>query len=75
MTDAQKIAVYAPNLREAGRLAADMNLALRHWYWAGESAFFRLGTWADVGMVMDEYQELYYMYAQVKEAVRELGEK
>ena len=53
-----KVKIYAPDWRAAAMLAADMNLALRHWEWASESTFSRLDTWADVGSVMDHLEKL-----------------
>jgi hypothetical protein len=50
-----RIAIYAPTYRQAAELAATMNLSLRHWIYEG-SGPRALGTWADVGSVMDAYQ-------------------
>lgn len=52
----RKINIYAPTYKQASDLAAKMNLALRHWEYA---AAWQAGpeTWADVGSVMDEYQQ------------------
>lgn len=52
-----KIQIYGASYWAAAKLAATMNLSLRHWEYAGESV---LGTWADAGTVMDDYQELEY---------------
>ena len=53
-----KIKVYAPDYHMAARCAAGLNLALRHWEYAGESDYSYYPTWADVGSVMDEYLDL-----------------
>ncbi len=62
MAEPFKIPVYAQNAFKAARLAADTNLSLRHWYYAGESPMGRIATWADVGSVMDAYHSLFYNY-------------
>lgn len=51
-----RIKIYAGDMYAAGQLASKMNLALRHWEYAGED--WRKIEWADVGKVMDRYEEM-----------------
>lgn len=53
----RKINIYAPTYRQASDLAAKMNLALRHWEYAAAGGA-GAAAWADVGSIMDEYQQL-----------------
>lgn len=48
-----KIPIYASNYYAAAKLAATMNLSLRHWEWAGVSNLGSRITWANVGDVLD----------------------
>jgi hypothetical protein len=51
-----KIQIWASTVQRAGELAATMNLAVRHWEYAGKD--WRDIEWADVGLVMDRYAEM-----------------
>ena len=50
-----RIQIYAPSILDAGKLAATMNLSLRHWDYAGADERIPEWTWADVGTVMDTH--------------------
>jgi hypothetical protein len=51
-----RIQIWAANMQRAGELAATMNLSLRHWDYAGKD--WRGIEWADVGTVMDKYDDM-----------------
>ncbi len=55
-----KIPIWAPSFREAAKLAAEMNLSLRHWEYAGQSEHNWALVWADVGKVMDAYRDVFF---------------
>lgn len=51
-----RIQIWASNMQRAGELAAMMNLRLRQWDYAGKD--WRGIEWADVGSVMDDFEEV-----------------
>jgi hypothetical protein len=60
-----RIKIYAWNHQEAMKLAADLNLALRHWEYAGKSEHDWISRWADVGSAMDDLQRMEFQYEQL----------
>ena len=63
-----KIKIYARTYHEAAKLAAQMNLSLRHWQYEGPSEYAALDPWADVGTVMDEYRDMAYEHRKLVNA-------
>ena len=51
-----KVEIFAPSMRHAAGLAAQMNLRARQWVWTGDNAYVGI-VWADVGSVLDAYEE------------------
>jgi hypothetical protein len=60
-----RIKIYAWNEQEAGKLAAKLNLALRHWEYAGKSDLPWDSCWANVGSAMDDLQRMEFQYEQL----------
>lgn len=60
-----RIKIYAWNHGEAAKLAADLNLAIRHWEYAGKSELPWNSRWANVGDAMEELQDTEFRYESV----------
>lgn len=57
-----RIKIYAWNEQEAGKLAASLNLALRHWEYAGKSDLPWQSMFANVGDAMEVLQKTERQY-------------
>lgn len=70
MPDQTRIPIYAPDEWQAAKLAAHLNLALRHWEYAGPSTWALAPVWADVGSAMDILQRKEWALGDLPEPPR-----